>query len=154
MSSDESSPPFNKSTYPELKLPDKWESSIPEHLLDGADPQTLFIMHELSKNSQAIEWACHGLIDTNAQVRRTNGRLIQAEKDIKKETAALAALTAKADLMEPLFKPLSLLMRMWEYKYFRWATYLLVFFFFTYLLPFYLQNPMSLSGLWALFFGT
>ncbi len=153
-SADQSSTPF-KSSISDISLPPEgFKSKIPPHLLEGCDDATRWMMEEMSKATQVNEFVLHATIEHNSHLRALNGKTFKTEKGLSETKEALEALIAKADLMEPLFKPLSLLMRMWEYKYFRWATYLLVFFFFTYLLPFYLQNPMSLSGLWALFFGT
>jgi hypothetical protein len=152
-SADSSQPPFHKSSYPELKVPAKWESSIPEHLLADTDPATRWIMEELSKNTKAIEWACHGLVDTNTQVRNTNGRLLKAEADIRRDKDSLTALVAKADLMEPLFKPLSLFMRLWDYKWFRILCYFAGLFILMVVVPWYIQHPLSIDAVWSFFFG-
>lgn len=100
------------------------------------------------------EFAIHAVVEQNNHLRALNGKTFKNERAAAETKEELKALTAKADLMEPLFKPLSLVMRMWEYKAFRYATYLLIFFFFTYLLPYYLTHPISLQGLWTLLFGT
>ena len=150
----DSQPPF-KSSYPPLKVPDGgWKSAIPEHLLADADPATKWIMEEMSKNSQAIEWACHGLVDTNEQVRKTNGRLLKAEAELTEAKGSVVTLNEKATVMEPLFKPLSQFMSLWDYKWFRVICYIALFFFFTYALPFYLQHPISLDSLFSLLTGS
>jgi hypothetical protein len=151
--SNESTPPF-VSRYPELSLPPGgWKSTLPEHLLEGADPQTLFIMHELSKNSQATDFACRAVIEQNAHLRALNGKTYRNERGLAEIKGSVDTLTEKAAIMEPLFKPLSQFMALWEYRLFRWGCYIVGFFLLTYALPFYLQNPLSLSGLWSLFTG-
>lgn len=128
-------------------------SNIPPHLLDGADDQTRWLMNEMSKNSQGIEWTCHGLLDTNRQVRRTNGRLLKAEAEITDLSSKMESLETQAKAMTPFFKPLSQFAALWEYRVFRWVFYIAIFFFFTYLLPYYLQHPMSITDLGKLIFG-
>ncbi len=39
-------------------------------------------MTELSAGAQCNRWLVNALVETHAQVRRTNGRLIRAEEDI------------------------------------------------------------------------
>lgn len=157
-SADQSSTPTNPVQYvsrvPDLKVPAEWNSNIPSHLLADVDPATRWIMEELSKNTQATQFAIHAVLEQNNHLKNLNGKTFKTEKGLSEAKDTLAVLMAKADLMEPLLKPMSLLLRMWEYQMFRWATYLLVFFFFTYLLPYYLTHPISLQGLWSLLFGT
>lgn len=71
------------SDYPELTIPPGgFKSNIPEHLFKDDDPQMRWLMEEMSKNTQATEFCVRALIDTNAQVRKTNGRLKSAEQKI------------------------------------------------------------------------
>ena len=69
----------NTSNYPELKMPE-YESSIPEHLLEGVSKDTKFIMENLNIQTQYIKWLCEAAINTNEQVRKTNGRLTKVEE--------------------------------------------------------------------------
>lgn len=144
--STDSNAPFPKSPYPPLTLPEGgFKSNLPEHLLADADPATRWIMEQLSKNTQAVEWACHGLTETHAQVRLTNGRLLKAEASIKDDEAKLDVLNEKASVMEPIFKPLSQFMGLWDYTWFRYICYAALFLFFTYLLPYYVAHPFSIE---------
>lgn len=72
-----------KSDYPELTLPSGgFQSNIPSHLLENATKADKWLMEQISKNTQAIEWNNHATIDTNLQVRKTNGRLKDAEQQV------------------------------------------------------------------------
>lgn len=68
----------HESTYPPLNLP-TFESEIPEHLLKGVSQETRFVMENINIQTQYIKWLCEAAIDTNLQVRRTNGRLKRVE---------------------------------------------------------------------------
>jgi hypothetical protein len=68
----------NESTYPELHVKE-FESEIPEHLLVGVSEETRFVMENINIQTQYIKWLCNAVIDTNLQVRRTNGRLRRVE---------------------------------------------------------------------------
>lgn len=71
------------STYAQLVAPAEFKSQIPAYLLNGASDQDKHIMAELSIGSQYNKWLVNALVETHAQVRRTNGRLIRAEEDLK-----------------------------------------------------------------------
>ena len=70
------------STYPALQAPAEFKSEIPDYLLADASPQDKHIMAALSVGAQYNRWLVNALVETHAQVRRTNGRLIRAEADI------------------------------------------------------------------------
>lgn len=139
----ESTPPF-QSAYPSLERP-VFQPSVPEFLLEGASDQDKYIISQLSLVNQYVQWAVTTEMSTHSQVLKTNGRLIRAEKALEETRKELDALNEKATTMEPLFKPVSQLMNLWEYRAFRWSCYALIFFFFTYLLPYYLQHPVDLG---------
>lgn len=71
------------STYPQLIAPAEFKSQIPDYLLTGASAQDRHIMAELSIGAQYNKWLVNALVEAHGLVRRTNGRLIQAEEDIK-----------------------------------------------------------------------
>ncbi len=71
------------STYAQLIAPTEFRSQIPTHLLARASDEDKYIMSELSIGAQYNKWLVNALVETHAQVRRTNGRLIRAEEDIK-----------------------------------------------------------------------
>lgn len=148
MSSQPTTPPPFESRYPELSLPPGgWKSTLPDHLLEGADPQTLFIMHELSKNSQATEFACRGVVELSQHLRALNGKTYKTEKGLGEARSEVDILNDKAATMEPIFKPLNYFMNLWDYRVFRWICYASIFFFFTYLLPWYIAHPISIETL-------
>lgn len=134
-----------ESSYPELKLPEEgFKSSIPESLLQNCDPQIRWIMEEISKNTQATTWVCQGLLDTNKQVRRTNGRLLKAESDVKqiKEVAEIQKEQNKA--IAPFIKALSQFANLWQYRVFRWMVYLAILTIVLYIYPYFLAHKIEL----------
>jgi hypothetical protein len=68
-----------ESLYPELEMPE-FDSAIPEHLLKGVTDENKFVMENISMQTQYIKWLCEAAINTNHQVRKTNGRLIKVEE--------------------------------------------------------------------------
>ena len=78
MSHHDSDPIADESSYPQLELPE-FESTIPPHLLEGVSKETQFVMENLNIQTQYIKWLCQSAIDTNLQVRKTNGRLKKVE---------------------------------------------------------------------------
>lgn len=92
-----------QSDYPELKLPpDGWKSNIPPSLLTNVEPQMVWLMEQMSKNTQATEWTSHAAMDTNQQVRKTNGRLKGAESTIISLQADVEALKAEMKTVSPI----------------------------------------------------
>lgn len=71
-----------ESSYPSLTVP-QFQSQIPDYLLKDASDQDKHIMAQLSVLTQVSEWSIKAHISTMESVRRTNGRLIRAEEDIK-----------------------------------------------------------------------
>ena len=66
------------STYPVIELPE-FDSTIPEHLLQDVSRENRFVMENINIQTQYIKWLCQSAIDTNHQVRKTNGRLKKVE---------------------------------------------------------------------------
>lgn len=66
------------STYPVLEMPE-FESTIPEHLLHDVSKENRFVMENINIQTQYIKWLCQAAIETNQQVRTTNGRLKKVE---------------------------------------------------------------------------
>jgi hypothetical protein len=71
-----------ESTYPELQTP-TFKSQIPEYLMSDASAPEKYIMEQLSVLTQTSEWSTKAHLSTMQSVRKTNGRLIRAESDIK-----------------------------------------------------------------------
>ena len=98
----ESTPPF-RSSIPELALPPEgFQSNIPAHLLASSTPEDVWLMEEMSKNTQATTFVLHAVLDTNKQVRTTNGRLLRAEDDVKSLRSAVAALQEDMEKVKPV----------------------------------------------------
>jgi len=68
-----------ESTYPVLEKPD-FKSDIPPHLIKEIGESERYMLEQLSVVSQYCQWSVKAQMDTNAAVRRTNGRLIRVEK--------------------------------------------------------------------------
>lgn len=68
----------HESAYPSLSLP-HFESEIPEHLMKDVPTEARYAMEHINIQTQYIKWLCHAVIDTNLQVRKTNGRLRRVE---------------------------------------------------------------------------
>lgn len=151
-SADQSSTSPFKSAYPPLIRPD-FKPSVPTFLLEGASEQDKYIIEQLSLVNQYAQWSVTTEMQTHEQVLKTNGRLIKAEKELEQTRAQLSELAERAAIMEPLFKPLSQFMGLWDYRLFRYGCYIVLFFLITYALPYYLTHPISLSSLWTLLFG-
>lgn len=100
------------STYPELELP-HFESTIPEHLLQDVSKETRFVMENINIQTQYIKWLCEAAIDTNHQVRKTNGRLKKVETWKDKVSNAwvigAAAFTFISTFMLIIFKLIKLI---------------------------------------------
>jgi hypothetical protein len=71
---DESDNISHKSNYPELEKP-SFHDNIPSHLLVNIDEKDRYVIQQLSMISQQNEWLIRAAIDTNEQVRHTNGRV-------------------------------------------------------------------------------
>ncbi len=105
------------SDYPELVIPpDGWKSNIPEHLLRDASAADRWLMEEMSKNTQATEFCVHAAVNTNDQVRRTNGRLKGAERNIIGLQQDLQEMKVQMRAMKPIIGPLSTIRVVFSYK--------------------------------------
>lgn len=67
-----------KSDYPELESPNI-EPHIPEHLLENLTPEMRHLIEQNSIQNQYMGWVLKAIVDTNKQVRKTNGRLKKVE---------------------------------------------------------------------------
>jgi hypothetical protein len=76
-------PPDDTSSHPEDQSEIKaaefpaggLSSKIPEYLLEGKSEAEIYILKEVSKMSQFIEWSAPLILDNNLQARKTNGRV-------------------------------------------------------------------------------
>lgn len=149
----ESQPPF-ESKFPELNVPkDGWHSNIPPSLLDGADDQMRWLMDEMSKNTQATQFAGQGVSDISRHLRELNGRTGKNERATADIKESVESLKSQAKAVAPFIKPVMQFASLWEFRPFRWVFYTATFFFFTYLLPWYIKNPLDISHLITLIFG-
>jgi hypothetical protein len=71
-----------ESTYPSLERPE-FRSQIPPHLLADASDAEKHIVEQLSILTQFAQWSTTAHISTMESVRKTNGRLIRAEENLK-----------------------------------------------------------------------
>ena len=141
----DNSPAF-KPSVPELTLPaEGFLSKIPDHLLDETDPATKWIMEEISKNTQVTEFTLHATLKHNEYLRQLNGRVGTNEGAIAKIKNEVKELIDEAEAMSTFRKVVLALSKLWEYRFFRWTVYAAAFFFFTYLLPWYVDNPPSIG---------
>ena len=81
------------SAYPIIELPEFY-STIPEHLLQDVSRENRFVMENLNIQTQYIKWLCESAVDTNHQVRKTNGRLKKVETWKEKLSAWWVAAAA------------------------------------------------------------
>ena len=143
-----------QSRYPELKLPEEgWKSNLPEHLLEGADKQTAWIMNEISKNTQATEFACRGVVEQNNHLRALNGKTFKNERALAEATTEIGTLKAQAAALLPFVRPVKMFFSLWEYRAFRWVIYAGLFFVLTYIYPYYVTHPLDLGAVIARFLG-
>jgi len=81
MPDENSSHPENQSEIPIAEIPKNgFSSQIPAYLLDGKSEAEAYILTEVSKMSQFIEWAAPLLVDNNLQARKTNGKVKRLER--------------------------------------------------------------------------
>lgn len=73
---DNTSHPEEESEIPHAKLPlEGFSSQIPDYLLIGKSESEVYILKEVSKMSQYIEWSAPIIVDSNLSIRKTNGRV-------------------------------------------------------------------------------
>lgn len=136
-----STPPF-ESQYPELKLPEHgFQSAIPGHLLNGQDEQFEWLMHEVSKNTAATEFACRGVVDLSQHLRSLNGKTYRNEKGLGEAKADLDSLKDQASVVTPFIKPLSMFATLWEWWPFKVIFVGGIIFFLGILYPYFLHSP-------------
>ncbi len=112
--------PF-ESRYPELKIPDNgFQSTIPAHLLEGCDDQMRWLMEEISKNTQATEFACRGAVELSQHLRALNGKTYRNEKAVGEASQAIEDLQTQAAAVGPFLKPISMFANLWSYTLFKW----------------------------------
>lgn len=68
-----------ESTIPALEKPE-FKSDIPPHLLANASENEKYVLEQLSMVMQYVRWSSQVEVDTNHQVRKTNGRVIKLER--------------------------------------------------------------------------
>lgn len=148
----ESYTPF-ESKFPELRVPHKgWESNIPPSLLDGADPQMIWLMNEMSKNTQATDFSCRGVEKISDHLRELNGKVSKSATKIEDSKADIQELKDKAEIVSPFLKPISMFATLWQYTLFRWFFIGGIIFFLFVLYPYYLKTA-SASQLFTMFLG-
>ena len=115
----DTSPPF-ESRYPELHLPEGgFQSTIPAHLLENSDPQMMWLLQEVSKNTQATEFACRGVVDMSQHLRTLNGQTNKNKMAISAAQEDVDSLKGQAKVVTPFLKPISMFAALWEYMAFK-----------------------------------
>lgn len=72
----ESNHPEDKSEMAIAEIPPQgFQSTIPEYLLKDKTEAEAYILTEVSKMSQFIEWAAPVILESNLNIRKTNGRV-------------------------------------------------------------------------------
>jgi Fe2+ transport system protein B len=75
----ESTPPSllsQESSYEVISMP-SFESNIPPMLLEKVPQEIQWIMQNLSKLTQAVDWLCHNLVEENKHLREVDTRRIE-----------------------------------------------------------------------------
>ena len=76
MPDDTASHPEDQSEIKAAEVPPQgFQSQIPEYLLAGKSESEAYILKEVSKMSQYIEWSAPIIVDSNLSIRKTNGRV-------------------------------------------------------------------------------
>jgi hypothetical protein len=138
-----------KSTLPELRLPDGgFKSSLPEHLLSETSEQMRWIMHEMSRNSAATEFACKAAVMHNEHLRQLNGRTAKNEEranDIRSELASFKEEIAGAAVLS---KPVTSFLYLWESRAFKAVFLAGVFLIAGVVYPLYVMEPGRSIVVW------
>lgn len=117
---DSTDPQSHHPTLPQIKRPDGgFSSTIPEHLLANESAATQWIMRELSKNSQATEYACAAADVHNEHLRVLNGRTLKNEKATEAVKAEIVSLKEQSLVLTPVSKALGSFAYLWENKPFK-----------------------------------
>lgn len=126
-------------------------STLPPHLLENCDEQTKWLLNEISKNTQATEFACRGVVTLSEHMRGLNGKTYKNERAAAVLGDKVEALEEQAKAMTPFFRPMTQFAGLWEYRLFKWIFFAALFFFFTYALPYYLLHPFDISQFFKFF---
>ena len=73
--------PEKLSSIPPLKK-QEFKSTIPEYYLADSTEEMKYIMEKMSILTQSADWMQDVLVDINTQVRKTNGRVTNAEDEL------------------------------------------------------------------------
>jgi len=113
-----------------------------------------WLLEEVSKNTQATEFACKAVMEQNNHLRALNGKTFKNEKAIVEVSQQVDELVAQSNTVAPFLKPVKTFATLWEYTVFRWTVYAGLFFVLTYLYPYYVTHPIDLSVLISRLLGT
>lgn len=71
------------SDIPEVKMPENgFQSDLPVSLLKDCTPKDRYLYEKLGEMEHFIKWSAPIMVNTNLQVRKTNGRVNKAEENI------------------------------------------------------------------------
>jgi hypothetical protein len=137
-----------KSTLPEIRLPvEGFQSRLPAHLLPS-DPNMKWLMEEISKNTQATEFACKAAVMHNEHLRQLNGRTAKNEdrtNDIKAELMAFKDEFAGAAILS---KPIASFLYLWQARTFKVIFMLGLFVIVGIGYPYYVSEPGKALVVW------
>lgn len=75
--------PEYDSDIPEVKIPDNgFKSDLPDFLLEGCSPKDKYMFEILGEVKHYMNWSAPIIVDSNLQVRKTNGRVNKLEDQI------------------------------------------------------------------------
>ena len=85
--------PEEYSEHPILRKKE-FESKIPDHMLQDSPDDVKYMMHAQSVIDQKLDWLIDAAVDTNLQVRRTNGQVKQLREWRKDADEQLNKITS------------------------------------------------------------
>lgn len=80
----------------------------------------MWLMNEMSKNTQATDFACRGVEKISDHLRELNGKVSKSAAKIEESKVEIQDLKDKADVVSPFLKPISMFASLWEYSAFKW----------------------------------
>ncbi len=134
-----------KSSLPELKLPENgFQSSLPEHFLANESPAIQWMMKELSKNSQATEFACKVAVAHNEHLRQLNGKTSKNIVAIENIKTDVENLNEQANELKPVANAMTSFSNLWNSKPFKIIFLSGTFFLAGVVYPWYISSPAKI----------
>jgi len=80
--------PENHATIPRAQVP-RFDSPIPDYLLDGAPKEIKHLLLAVTTQSQMIEWLVQTALETNQQLRRLEGTTVMELRKLAEDAEDL-----------------------------------------------------------------